>query len=58
MTMIRTEATHQNKTQKSQVDGNVSESNDCSEEIDFDGFKVLARTLKCAVSCDKVFTTE
>ena len=46
------------KHRLSQVNGNVSESDDCSEEIDFDCFKVLARTLKYAVSCDKVFTTK
>ena len=39
------------------MDGNFSESDDCSEEIEIDCFKVLARTLKCVVSCDKVFTT-
>ena len=42
----------------SQVDGNVSESDDFSEEMEIDCFKVLARTLKCVVSCDKVFTTK
>ena len=40
------------------MDGNVSESDDCSEEIEIDCFKVLATTLKCVVSCDKVFTTK
>ena len=42
----------------SQVDGNVSELDDCSEEIEIDCFKVLARTLKCVVSCGQVFTTK
>ena len=41
----------------SQVDGNDSDSDDCSELIERNCYNVLARTVKCVVSCNKICTT-
>ena len=42
----------------SQVNGNDSDSDDCSELIERNCYNVLARTVKCVVSCNKIFTTK
>ena len=46
------------KQRISQVDGNDSDSEDFSEQIERNCYNVLARTEKCIVSCNKIFTTK